>query len=617
MKIKSTEWKKKLFLIYSAIFLFLVIASAIRLNSRCEYCIYDLFMSFKPQKQPVEDIMYLKVEEEVKEDGFWPWGKDWLAYLVNFLSGLGVKAIGIDPTLAESAQQVSHQYMFKSAASKTPVFWADVSNYPDLALDRNNRVRSANLVFKRDNIYYPSLVLNMAMAYLGLSERDFSVKGRQIHIGHDREISIPLSEKDSSLILYNREFASRIEEYSYFDVAFSAFLASRKENPAVDFAKFKDKVCLIGLSIPSKVKSSNMSKSVYSPSYIRLNMLENIISSNFIRSSGRLFNFLLLLVSVIISVLVFIRFNLLRRIAILAGIFIFYILVSYFMFSFVGLWIDTFLPLVAILVTFFGITVYRYGEELEVRLEERRRELARRLKAETLTRNSFSNEGFELIVKKNSTGEAEGDFHDTLELDNGRCSVIIGNAPGKNLKTVNYLIKTLNEFRLQAPLHKRPRAILNAVNNTIFPEGSEAMYATCIYFEIDTSQGLLSFSSAGEEPFMLARSADSGLEIYGAGNPTPLGVAKNVLFSDQVIEFNKGDLIVAFTKGIAELKNKNGEEFGIERIKEAVSQYRSWDISKLANKVFEKIHRFSEGQDVHHECTLLLMRAKTDFKISG
>ncbi len=617
MKIKSTEWKKKLFLVYSVIFLFLVIVSATRLNSRCEYCIYDLFMNFGPQKASTEDIIYLRIEEEVKGDGFWPWGKDWLAYLVNFLSGLGVKVIGIDPTLAESTQEINHQYMFKSAASKTPVFWADTFDYPDLVVDRNNKVRSINLAFKRDNIYYPSLVLNMAMAYLGFPERGFSVKGKQIHIGHDREIFIPLSEKDSSLILYNKEFASRIKEYSYFDVAFSAFLASRKENPAVDFAKFKDKICLIGSSVPSKVKSHITPKGVYSASYIRLNMLENIISSNFIRSPGRLFNVLLLLVSVIISVLVFIRFNFLRRTAILAGVLIFYILVSYFTFSFAGIWIDTFLPLVATLIVFFGITVYRYGEELEVRLEERRRELARRLKAETLVRNTFSNEGFELIVKKNLPREAEGDFYDTLELDNGRFSVIIGNAPGKNLKTVNYLIKTLNEFRLQAPLHKRPRAILNAVNNAIFPEGADAMYATCTYFEIDIAQGLLSFASAGEEPFILARSADSGLEIYGAGNPTPLGVAKNVLFSDQVIEFNKGDLIVAFTKGIVELKNKNGEEFGIERIKETISQYRSWDISKLSNKVFEKIHRFSEGQDIYHECTLLLMRAKTDFKISG
>ncbi len=619
----TKKWHKVYCVIVSSVFLLLLLCSIFRIHELLEFKVYDLFMGIKPEKAMPAPINFLIIDEEVKDEGLWPWKENWLAYLVNFLSGIGVKAVVIDPSLERFVPQIIRHPLIKTAETRTAILYPETdfsrSRGEDLIPDRDKRVRRFALCSLNGELLL-SAVLKTSLVYLGAEQENLRlINNRAIEINLDgvKKIIIPLLDRGETLINYKKQNISGINRYTYFDIAFSAFLHSRQEIPPVNFDDFEGKVCFVGTR-PAKpgYRHPTPVGTNWSALEIRANMLENIINKDFLRSLRNEENLIVFLISVILSFFIFSKLSTLKRLLSLIGLLIFYVVASFLAFSYLGVWADTFLPAVAILGVFSAITIYRYAAEKESRLEEHLRELARQLKKESLTRNSFTSDKIEVIIKSSSLKEAEGDFYDILEVDNNRIAVIMGKAPGKNLVTVNYIIKVLNEFRLQAPLHKRPRAVLNAVNNTLFSDAAGGMYATCLYLEIDTSCGILSFANAGHESLILTRQANPEMEVMEALNPTPLGIAKNAVFTDQTVQLNRGDLLVAFTGGVVEARNKNGAVFGNGRLKEGISQYRSWEISKLANKMFEKIHRFSEGQEGVNECSLLLLKIKADFRNS-
>ncbi|MGE4357786.1 MAG: SpoIIE family protein phosphatase, partial [Candidatus Omnitrophota bacterium] len=291
---------------------------------------------------------------------------------------------------------------------------------------------------------------------------------------------------------------------------------------------------------------------------------------------------------------------------------IFYFLVSFLLFSIKGLWMDSFLPICSSFYIFLSITIHRYSRERMLRKEEEKKELAGKLKNETFINTHLTDSNIEIVVRTSPTHEVEGDFFDIIRIEDNQIGVLLGRAPGRGLDTVNYIIKLVNEFRLQAPLYRKPRVLLNAVNNVLFAEGTKGMYATCLYILVDTNKMTINFANAGHDPLIIASENKQEMSVYEALDSTPLGIAKNVGFLDQEVPINKGDLIVGFTAGVVEAKNREGKEFGLDNLKEVINQYRTWNLTKLGNKIFEKIYRFSQGQKNHQECSVLLIKVKEE-----
>jgi|GEM_PF-2597272 len=578
---RKRERKTTIFFIGGFFFL-VIIFSLFCKNS--EYKFYDFFTKITPKEAPAKELILIEIEEETRKDGFWPWRNEWLVYLINYLSSLGVKAIFVDPSLEESL--IFEHPLLKVSETNTFIFYPHKDSLEkedrDLIFDRDKKVR-------RYSLTEDSLILKTFLAYRGLSEKNFP---------------------KNFLIRYNKPKIHKIEKYSYYDLVISIFLSSRGEVPKVDFSYFKNKLCIIGLS-PSLIKKLYPTPLGWASSLeIRMEALNNLMKGKILRRINSWVSLFISFFVFLLSSLVFLRFYRFKRVFVLFLFIFLYLFSSFLLFSLFNLWIDNSLPIVSMVYAYSAVTFYVYSQEKMIKREEKRKELAKRLKEETLTNSSLFNDNLEIVIKNSLAREAEGDFFDIVSLEDNRFGILIGKAPGKNLETVNYVIKLLNEFRLEAPLHRRPRAVLNKINNLLFTEGQKGMFATCLYIILDLNKKILSFANAGNEPLLLVNKVNQDVHIYEALDSTPLGIARNVNFLDQDLPLNKGDLIVGFTSGLIEIKNSEGKEFGIDNLKEVLSQYCDWNVSKLANKVFEKIHRFSHGQESYHEYTLLLIRIK-------
>ncbi|MCM8766281.1 MAG: SpoIIE family protein phosphatase [Candidatus Omnitrophica bacterium] len=577
------RWQKVYLSFFSLGFLFLIFSSLWGLCACWERKWFDWFLRFKPRGKIPSEIILVEIDEALKAEGLWPWKREWLVYLINYLSALGTKAIWVDSSLKNYLFE--EHPLLKSAQARTSLFYPRGDSLEtvgeDLFFDRDGKIR-------RYRLYRDSLIRQIYFVYKG------------------EEKNLP----EEFLIHYHKWGYGEIEKYSYFDLVLSIFLLSRQENPRIDFSRFKDKICVIALAPEIENKFYPTPFYLASPLEIRLQVLSNLLREDFLYPLKRGENTAILLWISLLSLWVFTKLKWPKRIIFWFFLGIAYLTISFALFFFLRIYMDNFLPLSGISYVFLAVSLYYHSQERVLRIEEKRKELARRLKNETLVNHSLFTEDLELLIKSSSSDKVEGDFFDIVKFDDHRLGVLLGKAAGNNLEAVNYIIKLVNEFRLHAPLHKRPRVVLNEINNILFSESTKGMYATAIYLILDTEKQILSITNAGHEPLLLINEDNQEVTIYEAMDSTPLGIARNVNFPDAELSLKKIDLVVGFTSGVVEVKNREGREFGIHNLKEVILQYRTWNINKLMNKIFEKIHRFSQGQKISQECSLLLIKIK-------
>ena len=124
-------------------------------------------------------------------------------------------------------------------------------------------------------------------------------------------------------------------------------------------------------------------------------------------------------------------------------------------------------------------------------------------------------------------------------------------------------------------------------------------------------------SYAGHPPVLCKRANDRvwsyarppGRKGQSDGFPLniPLAVDLDTLYSQITISMNPGDRLFAYTDGIIDAPNPEGESFGLARLKDALDANTAAPISGLKSAVLETLHEFTEKEQIHDDVTLIAM----------
>ena len=110
-------------------------------------------------------------------------------------------------------------------------------------------------------------------------------------------------------------------------------------------------------------------------------------------------------------------------------------------------------------------------------------------------------------------------------------------------------------------------------------------------------------------PLKVQRFSGTGTGGSGSGGPV-LGLIPDTCYSQGQQLVRKGDLLVAFSDGIVEAPNFNSEEFGEQRLIDAIRE--GWDESagRIRNAVLEHVRSFMHDDQVPDDQTLMVVRFK-------
>jgi phosphoserine phosphatase RsbU/P len=132
-------------------------------------------------------------------------------------------------------------------------------------------------------------------------------------------------------------------------------------------------------------------------------------------------------------------------------------------------------------------------------------------------------------------------------------------------------------------------------------------FATMCYLRIDGGRGTVTYSNAGHNPPLLAR-ANGDIERLLAGGMV-LGVLRDVDYVSGEVPIAAGDRLLLYTDGITEAWDDADDEFGEQRLADALKRYRHLDAAELHAAVLAEVTAFAR-QGFQDDATLLAVAIK-------
>ena len=130
-----------------------------------------------------------------------------------------------------------------------------------------------------------------------------------------------------------------------------------------------------------------------------------------------------------------------------------------------------------------------------------------------------------------------------------------------------YMVLARSLIRGGAQLTSSPAKLLGQVNRALIEQSPNNMFVSVFYGIIDPAKHTLTYSLAGHNPPFLGRGGEDKVERLLKGGPV-IGILPKVRLSDARITFAPGDMLVAYTDGLTEAFDRQGQQFGEERLQE-------------------------------------------------
>jgi sigma-B regulation protein RsbU (phosphoserine phosphatase) len=109
---------------------------------------------------------------------------------------------------------------------------------------------------------------------------------------------------------------------------------------------------------------------------------------------------------------------------------------------------------------------------------------------------------------------------------------------------------------------------------------------------------------------MLCRRSDSDSTVVRLEpGGTVVGLLEDAQYVQGSVRLSPGDVLVLFTDGISEAMNLDDEEWGEDRLLEAIQTAKSCSAEELLKHLFEAATRFAGAAPQHDDMTLVVLRA--------
>lgn len=219
--------------------------------------------------------------------------------------------------------------------------------------------------------------------------------------------------------------------------------------------------------------------------------------------------------------------------------------------------------------------------------------LARTIQASALPRNFFSDrKEFEIYATMNPAKEVGGDFFDFFFVQGDRLAVVIADVSGKGIPASLLMMRSKTAIHSLAENGESPAEIFRKVNEELCIDNEASMFVTAWIGIIDLRTGLMQCANAGHEYPALKR-AEGPFEIYKDKHRMPLGAMEGIPYTEYELQLEPGDALYVYTDGVVEATNPDLEQYGTDRMIEALNSCTGASMKELLEHLHVDVHTFS------------------------
>jgi len=251
----------------------------------------------------------------------------------------------------------------------------------------------------------------------------------------------------------------------------------------------------------------------------------------------------------------------------------------------------------------------RLYEELAQREQSLEQDLsaARNLQSVLLLREPPEIEGLDIAIRLKPAREITGDMYDVFQHGDDFAIIVFGDVSGKGAAAALYgamvsgLLRTIS-FRLRSPA-----ALLKLLNKVLRERKVEARYVSLTVLVWDRQKSRFVMANAGATPPLICH---QGHIIKAKVEGVPAGLLDDREYEEMSFAAQAGDILLLYSDGVTDQPNQQGEEYGRHNLARALEKQCGKDPEAVADAILKDLSRFSGGNPLQDDQTMLVMRVR-------
>jgi sigma-B regulation protein RsbU (phosphoserine phosphatase) len=200
-----------------------------------------------------------------------------------------------------------------------------------------------------------------------------------------------------------------------------------------------------------------------------------------------------------------------------------------------------------------------------------------------------------------------GDYYDWVRIYDDQIGIVIADVSGKGVPAALLMAFLRASLRAATHIGYAPHISMAKVNYLLWESIERNQFVTAFYGILDAENRILGYSNAGHNPPILIE-ADGNTRFITYGEQ-PLGMFRDTRYREYYHRFKPGEIMLLYTDGVTEAISPGGEEFGRERLAEAVKQGADLSARELIASVQRRVLEWTDGAGSNDDETFFVIKA--------
>ena len=263
-------------------------------------------------------------------------------------------------------------------------------------------------------------------------------------------------------------------------------------------------------------------------------------------------------------------------------------------------------PTRAELLSALNSIVYSIRQRLERGRLEDLFEQSRTIQLSLLPPGRHEFAGFDVFASSTPAQSVGGDLYDFLDIDPETLGIAVADASGHGLPAALQARDVATGLRMGVERDLKITRMVERLNRVIHQSGLSSRFISLFFGELERN-GNLSYINAGHPPPLLLDTR--GVRELSVGGML-LGPDPSATYKLGFVHVDRGASLLAYSDGVFEREDANGQIFGRERLGEWLGATAQMPAEDAVTDLVRRLTKFGDGRAFEDDVTVMMVRRR-------
>jgi len=217
-------------------------------------------------------------------------------------------------------------------------------------------------------------------------------------------------------------------------------------------------------------------------------------------------------------------------------------------------------------------------------------------------------EGFDISAFSRPAQIIGGDYFDFLQFKDRTHGFVVADVSGHGVSAGMLMTSLQTAFQTLVPENNSPVAVLERINRLYIHNINFTTFVTIFFSRLDPATRTLTYANAGHNQAYFYQRGLNEETWLGPTGPA-IGLMEEFKITPKELQLETHDILLLYTDGVTEAENSRGEQFGRERLADAVRRNGDLPATELIRMILQAVNEFADGTPVEDDITLVVYKA--------